>query len=128
MNNSATSLWLLGVIHPLISLVPSPSLLDSLRFQWKLQKADSCSKILLLHSQIRIPGETCLVMVCSSLIRSVIVQAAHHIGVFSQGRRINLGFGISAEKMSVESSRISMVDMPPHKVDDGGYIGGGWKK
>lgn len=77
-------------------------------------------------------------MVCSSLIRSVIVQAGH-IGVLAQGRRVNktlssvgFGFRISAAKMSVESSagekRVSMVDMPPHKVDDGGYIGGGWKK
>ncbi|KAG2310459.1 hypothetical protein Bca52824_022016 [Brassica carinata] len=76
-------------------------------------------------------------MLCSSLIRSVIVQAGH-IGVLAQGRRINktlsvvrFGFRISAAKMSVESSagekRVSMVDMPPHKVDDGGYIGGGWK-
>ncbi|KAJ0246276.1 protein phosphatase 2C 76 [Hirschfeldia incana] len=77
-------------------------------------------------------------MVCSSLVRSVIVQAGY-IGVLAQGRRVNktlsvgFGFRISAAKMSVESSaaagekRVSMVDMPPHKVDDGGYIGGGWK-
>ncbi|XP_018448329.2 probable protein phosphatase 2C 76 [Raphanus sativus] len=69
-------------------------------------------------------------MVCSSLVRSVIVQAGY-IGVLARGRRVNKtlsGVRISAAaKMSVESSRVSLVDMPPHKVDDGGYVGGGWK-
>ncbi|KAJ0261720.1 protein phosphatase 2C 76 [Hirschfeldia incana] len=78
-------------------------------------------------------------MVCSSLVRSLIVQA----GVFAQGRhqlnhinkRLSVGFGFrsTAAKMmmvddsSAEGKRVEMVDMPPGKVDDGGYIGGGWK-
>ncbi|KAL1206688.1 putative protein phosphatase 2C 76 [Cardamine amara subsp. amara] len=40
-----------------------------------------------------------------------------------------IGFRTSA-KMMVDTSaekRVSLVDMPPEKVDDGGYIGGGWK-
>ncbi|CAH2070153.1 unnamed protein product [Thlaspi arvense] len=80
-------------------------------------------------------------MVCSSFIRSVIIQAGH-IGVLAQGRHqfshikkksLSFGFGFRtiAAKMMVDSSagekRVSMVDMPPEKVDDGGYIGGGWK-
>ncbi|CAL9243333.1 unnamed protein product [Arabidopsis halleri] len=95
-------------------------------------------------------------MVCSSFIRSFIVQAGGHIGVLAQGRHqfnhikktftvgfrfrtsvtgfrrttCGLGFRTSA-KMMVDTStgekRISFVDMPPEKVDDGGYIGGGWK-
>ncbi|KAL0710315.1 hypothetical protein Bca4012_017293 [Brassica carinata] len=82
---------------------------------------------------------TCL-MVCSSLVRSLIVQAGR-IGVFAQGRHqlnhinktlsVGFGFRTTAAKMMVDSSagekRVEMVDMPPEKVDDGGYIGGGWK-
>lgn len=75
---------------------------------------------------------TCLVMVCSSLVRRSVIVQAGYIGVLARGRRVNKtlsGFRISAAaKMSVESSRVSLVDMPPHKVDDGGYVGGGWKK
>ncbi|KAG7537728.1 PPM-type phosphatase domain [Arabidopsis suecica] len=101
-------------------------------------------------------------MVCSSFIRSFIVQAGGHIGVLAQGRHqfnhikttFSVGFGFrtsvigfrtsvigfrrtcgvgfrTSAKMMVDSStgekRISLVDMPPQKVDDGGYIGGGWK-
>ncbi|KAG7534028.1 PPM-type phosphatase domain [Arabidopsis thaliana x Arabidopsis arenosa] len=101
-------------------------------------------------------------MVCSSFIRSFIVQAGGHIGVLAQGRHqfnhikktFSVGFGFrtsvigfrtsvigfrrtcgvgfrTSAKMMVDSSagekRISLVDMPPEKVDDGGYIGGGWK-
>ncbi|EOA12526.1 hypothetical protein CARUB_v10026478mg [Capsella rubella] len=93
-------------------------------------------------------------MVCSSFVRSVIVQAGGRIGVLAQGRhRFNhikktLSFGLrfrtsvigfrtsgigfrTSAKMMVDSStgekRVSLVDMPPGKVDDGGYIGGGWK-
>lgn len=93
-------------------------------------------------------------MVCSSLIRSVIVQAGY-IGVLAQGRHrfshinktLSVGFGFriseigfrrtravgfrTSGKMMVDTSaekRVSLVDMPPEKVDDGGYIGGGWKK
>ncbi|KAF8116811.1 hypothetical protein N665_0014s0073 [Sinapis alba] len=76
-------------------------------------------------------------MVCSSLIRSLIVQA----GVFAQGRQqlnhinktfsVGFGFKTTAAKMMVDSSagekRVEMVDIPQGKVDDGGYIGGGWK-
>ncbi|VVB15774.1 unnamed protein product [Arabis nemorensis] len=78
-------------------------------------------------------------MVCSNFIRSVIVQAGH-FGVFAQGRQqfshikktLSVGFGFrTSAKMMVDSSagekRVSIVDMPPEKVDDGGYIGGGWK-
>lgn len=79
-------------------------------------------------------------MVCSNFVRSVIVQAGH-FGVFAQGRQqfshikktLSVGFGFrTSAKMMVDSSagekRVSIVDMPPEKVDDGGYIGGGWKK
>uniref|UniRef100_A0A1J3JNI3 protein-serine/threonine phosphatase n=1 Tax=Noccaea caerulescens TaxID=107243 RepID=A0A1J3JNI3_NOCCA len=78
-------------------------------------------------------------MVCASFIRSVIVQAGH-FGVLAQGRQqlshikktFNVGFGFrTSAKMMVDASagekRVSLVDMPPEKVDDGGYIGGGWK-
>nr|AAM91486.1 AT5g53140/MFH8_8 [Arabidopsis thaliana] len=94
-------------------------------------------------------------MVCSSFIRSFIVQAGCRIGVLAQGRHqfihikktLSVGFGFrtsvigfrttsgigfrTSAKMMVDTSagekRISLVDMPPEKVDDGGYIGGGWK-
>lgn len=101
-------------------------------------------------------------MVCSSFVRSVIVQAGGRIGVLAQGshqfnhikKTLSVGFGFrtsvigfrtsgigfrtsgigfrTSAKMMVDSStaekRVSIVDMPPEKVDDGGYIGGGWKK
>lgn len=95
-------------------------------------------------------------MVCSSFIRSFILQAGGHIGVLAQGRHqfnhirktFSVGFGFrtsvigfrrtcgvgfrTSAKMMADTSagekRISLVDMPPEKVDDGGYIGGGWKK
>ena len=79
-------------------------------------------------------------MVCSSLI----VQAGRtRIGVFAQGRHqlnnfnktLSVGFGFrttAAKMMMVDSSagekRVEMFDIPKEKVDDGGYIGGGWKK
>ncbi|CAN8302090.1 unnamed protein product [Cochlearia groenlandica] len=80
-------------------------------------------------------------MVCSSFARSVIVQAGRRIGVLAQGRHkfsyinnktLSFGFKTSAAKMMVDSSsagekQVSMIDMPPGKVDDNGYIGGGWK-
>ncbi|KAL0785270.1 hypothetical protein Bca101_001516 [Brassica carinata] len=85
---------------------------------------------------------TCL-MVCSSLVRSLIVQAGRtRIGVFAQGRHqlnltnktLSVGFGFrttAAKMMMVDSStgekRVEMFDIPKEKVDDGGYIGGGWK-
>ncbi|XP_010537111.1 PREDICTED: probable protein phosphatase 2C 76 [Tarenaya hassleriana] len=86
-------------------------------------------------------------MVCNSFLRSVIVQACH-IGVLAQGREqfsnikrtLSVGFGVSnkwscgfktSTKMMVDSAagekRVSIVDMLPEKVDDGGYICGGWK-
>ncbi|CAA7053730.1 unnamed protein product [Microthlaspi erraticum] len=78
-------------------------------------------------------------MVCTSFIRSVIVQAGH-FGVLAQGRQqlshikktFSVGFGFrTSAKMMVDASagekRVSLVDMPPEKVDDAGYIGGGWK-
>ncbi|KAF3549967.1 hypothetical protein DY000_02001442 [Brassica cretica] len=82
-------------------------------------------------------------MVCSSLVRSLIVQAGRtRIGVFAQGRHqlnhsnktLSVGFGFrttAAKMMMVDSStgekRVEMFDIPKEKVDDGGYIGGGWK-
>ncbi|XP_010521398.1 PREDICTED: probable protein phosphatase 2C 76 [Tarenaya hassleriana] len=86
-------------------------------------------------------------MVSSIFIRSVIVQAGQ-IRVLAQGREqfsnikktLSFGFGLSSKqnfgyktstKMMVDSStvekRVSIVDMLPEKVDDGGYISGGWK-
>ncbi|KAL0843905.1 hypothetical protein Bca101_017151 [Brassica carinata] len=126
------------------SLSLSLSISFSLGFSqipWKLHKADSCNQS--VRSSLRFRSVllhwTCL-MVCSSLVRSLIVQAGR-IGVFAQGRHqlnhinktlsVGFGFRTTAAKMMVDSSagekRVEMVDMPPEKVDDGGYIGGGWK-
>lgn len=87
-------------------------------------------------------------MVCTSCIRSVIVQAGH-LGTFTKrrvqlsntGKSLHAGLGFkywwnrefrTSLRMMVDTSatgkRGPIIDVLPEKEDDGGYASGGWKR